>query len=158
MSFSDKLEWPFYCLVHFCGNSICVNKKVFHYFIFKKKITQHPRTSTVWIKCQRLDLSLNLQVISFFPYSDKHTFFGFVFFQLFWGITDKIVRYLKHTTWWFGRHCEGILPIKLLFSFTKVERMGWVWKKWFTLGAGFYCVNQSFLKVLFIPSSQCNLI
>lgn len=34
-------------LVHFCGNSICVNKKVFDYFIFKKRkslsIPEHPQ-------------------------------------------------------------------------------------------------------------------
>lgn len=40
-------------------------------------------------------------------------------FQLCWGITDKTVGYLKHTTWWFDIHicCGRISEIKIINTF-----------------------------------------
>ena len=51
-------------------------------------------------------------------------FFFLVFFQLYWGIIDKIIRYLKYTPWWFDilTHCAKI-PTTLQPVRRRVERV-----------------------------------
>ena len=55
---------------------------------------------------------------------DRYYFFFLVFFQLYWGIIDKPIRYLKYTPWWFDihTHCAKI-PTTLQPVRRRVERV-----------------------------------
>lgn len=60
--------------------------------------------------------SRNLAISESLKTHSLKQWFSVYIFQLYWGITDKIIRYLKCTMWWFEIHIhyERTLPVEVI--------------------------------------------
>lgn len=63
------------------------------------------------------NLFFNLLVWKQYENFNMKMTFIFLQIQLYWVITDKVVRYLQCTLWWFDIDCERTAPIKIINTF-----------------------------------------